>query len=85
VLPHRQADPLGIQVQLIHQKLIGMAGANAIAREGLLWEIIQVEGDDQIGSTSASRTWAFISERVRSSCALERSGRFRSTALIHSS
>jgi hypothetical protein len=27
-----------------------MAGANAVARQGVLWEIIQVEGEDQIGS-----------------------------------
>jgi hypothetical protein len=27
-----------------------MAGANALARQCVLWEIIQVEGDDQIGS-----------------------------------
>jgi hypothetical protein len=50
VLPHRHADPLGIQVQLIHQKRIGMAGAKAVARQGVLWEIIQVEGEDQISS-----------------------------------
>ncbi|MEB3335772.1 MAG: hypothetical protein VKP70_12410 [Cyanobacteriota bacterium] len=50
VPPHRQADPLGIQVQLLHQKRIGMTGANAVARQGVLWEFIQVEGDDQIGS-----------------------------------
>lgn len=49
MLPHRQADTLGIQVQLIHQKQIRMAGANAVARQCALWDIIQVEGDDQIG------------------------------------
>ena len=50
MLPHRYADTLGIQVQLIHQKRIGMAGANAVARQGVLWEIIQVESEDQISS-----------------------------------
>ncbi len=38
------------QVQLVHQKRIGMADANALDRQGLLREIIQVEGDDQICS-----------------------------------
>ena len=32
VLPHRHADQFGIQVQLIQQKWVGMAGANAITR-----------------------------------------------------
>ena len=50
MLPHRHVDPLDIQVQLIHQKQIGMAGTNAVARQGGLRKIIQIEGDDQIGS-----------------------------------
>ena len=50
VLPHRHADPFGIQVQLIQQKWVGMAGANAITRQGVIREIAQVEGEDQIGT-----------------------------------
>ena len=43
-----------------------MAGAKSIDRQGVLWEIIQVEGEDQIGSAldGGSQNMAVI--RVRS-------------------
>jgi hypothetical protein len=67
VLPHRHKDPFGIQVQLIHQKWVGMAGAKAIARQDFIREVIQVEGDDQIGTRldggsqnmAVIRVWSF--------------------------
>ena len=52
----------GIPMQLIDQKQIWMAGAKAMPRQGVLREIIQVEGDDQIGPApdGGSQTMAII-------------------------
>jgi hypothetical protein len=49
-------------MQLIDQKQIWMAGAKAMPRQGVLREIIQVEGDDQIGPApdGGSQTMAII-------------------------
>ena len=50
MLLDRCADAIGGQSQLVDQKPIGMAGADSMGRQDWLREIVEVEGEDEIGS-----------------------------------
>ncbi len=47
--PCRQADRLRIEIKLIHQERIGMAGFDPIGRQRLGRKVLDIEGENQIG------------------------------------